>query len=52
MTINDGERVALAEGQGIEVAPGVAHQFMNVSREDVHFLVVSHPSTRGDRIEV
>jgi mannose-6-phosphate isomerase-like protein (cupin superfamily) len=39
-------------GQGIEVAPGVPHQFMNESVEDVHFLVVSHPTTRGDRVEV
>jgi mannose-6-phosphate isomerase-like protein (cupin superfamily) len=48
----NGERVTLAEGQGIEVAPGTSHQFINESPEDVHFLVVSHPSTRGDRVEV
>ena len=48
----DGERVALTEGQGIEVEPGVPHQFMNESPTDVHFLVISHPSTRGDRVEV
>ena len=48
----NGERVALKEGQGIEVAPGTPHQFLNESSEDVHFLVVSHPGTRSDRIEV
>jgi len=48
----NGDRVILAEGQGIEVAPGTSHQFINESPEDVHFLVVSHPSTRGDRVEV
>jgi len=48
----NGERVALAEGQGLEVAPGTPHQFMNESLADVHFLVVSHPSTKGDRVEV
>ena len=48
----NGGRVTLKEGQGIEVAPGISHQFMNESPEDVHFLVVSHPSTRGDRVEV
>ncbi len=47
----NGERVSLAAGQGLEVAPGVPHQFMNESAEDVHFLVVSHPTTRGDRVE-
>jgi mannose-6-phosphate isomerase-like protein (cupin superfamily) len=51
MEIN-GERVPLAAGQGIEVAPGVPHQFMNESNDDVNFLVISHPSTRGDRVDV
>jgi mannose-6-phosphate isomerase-like protein (cupin superfamily) len=48
----DGERVALSEGQGLEMPPGVPHQFINESFEDVHFLVISHPTTRGDRTEV
>ena len=47
----DGVRVPLSSGQGLEVAPGVPHQFINESANDVHFLVISHPSTRGDRIE-
>lgn len=46
-----GEQVALTHGQGLEVAPGVAHQFRNESSADVHFLVVSFPTTRGDRVE-
>lgn len=33
----NGERVALAEGQGLEVPPGVPHRFMNDSEEEVHF---------------
>lgn len=48
----NGERITLNEDQGLEVAPGISHQFINESPEDVHFLVISHPSTRGDRIEV
>lgn len=56
----DGERVVLVEGQGIELgegqrvemAPGASHQFMNESSKDVHFLVVSHPSTIVDRAEI
>ena len=48
----EGERVVLGEGQGIEVAPNIPHQFMNESPEDVHFLVISHPSTKGDRVEL
>lgn len=48
----DGQRVSLGEGQGLEVAPGVPHQFLNESVTDVHFIVVSHPTTKGDRVEV
>jgi mannose-6-phosphate isomerase-like protein (cupin superfamily) len=42
----------LKKGQGIEITPEVKHQFMNQSDSDVHFLVISVPSTRGDRINV
>ena len=45
----EGQRVALDPGQGLEIPPGAAHRFSNESSADVHFLVVSHPSTRGDR---
>ncbi len=51
MEIN-GKRIQLSEGQGIEVAPGMPHQFINESSADVRFLVISHPATVGDRIEV
>ena len=47
----DGREVALAAGQGLEVPPGLGHQFMNPYDEDVHFLVISMPTTRGDRID-
>jgi mannose-6-phosphate isomerase-like protein (cupin superfamily) len=40
----------LRKGQGIEIPPQVKHQFNNQSVADVHFLVISVPSTRGDRI--
>lgn len=42
--------VALAAGQGLHVPPGVSHRFLNpTSDQPVRFLVVSAPSTRGDR---
>lgn len=47
----EGTAYLLCAGQALEVAPGVAHQFRNETSEDVHFLVVSHPSTRGDRVD-
>jgi mannose-6-phosphate isomerase-like protein (cupin superfamily) len=51
MEIN-GERIQLSEGQGIEVAPSTPHQFANESSADVQFLVISHPATLSDRVEV
>lgn len=45
----DGEVHTLAPRTAIEVAPGTPHQAMNRSGSDVHFLVVSHPHSHGDR---
>ena len=44
--------VVLKKGQGIEIAPDVRHQFKNQSEADVHFLVISMPSTRRDRVDI
>jgi len=41
----------LTAGDSIEVAPGRPHQVRNVSSDEVTFLVISAPTTRGDRIE-
>jgi mannose-6-phosphate isomerase-like protein (cupin superfamily) len=46
------QEVTLKKGQGIEIDPKVKHQFKNQSNDDVHFLVISVPSTRDDRINV
>lgn len=39
----------LTAGVGVEVPPGLAHQFANVGESDLVFLVTSTPTTRGDR---
>lgn len=44
--------IVLKKGQGVEIAPEVRHQFKNQSNADVQFLVISMPSTRGDRTNV
>ena len=44
--------IILKKGQGIEIAPQIKHQFRNQSTEDVHFLVISKPPTRGDRVNL
>ena len=44
--------VSFGAGQGVHVPPGVSHRFFNPSSEDVVFLVISSPSTEGDRTVV
>ena len=51
MAFEDHE-VTLNKGDGIEIEPQVKHQFKNHSNADVHFLVMSVPSTRGDRVDL
>ena len=51
MSFEDHE-IILQKGQGLEISPMLRHQFMNNSQKDVHFLVFSVPSTRGDRVNL
>ena len=46
----EGKDNPLQSGQGLEIAPHIPHQAKNVSAEPVEFLVISCPTTRGDRI--
>ena len=46
------QMIVLNKGQGIEIPPQARHQFKNESQADVHFLVVSVPTTRGDRVNI
>jgi mannose-6-phosphate isomerase-like protein (cupin superfamily) len=46
----DGVRHNLQTQQGIEVPPGIAHQFSNESSSEVTFLVISMPKAHGDRL--
>ena len=48
--VSEGQEILMKKGQGLEIPPQVRHQFMNQSNADVHFLVISVPSTRGDRV--
>lgn len=41
--------VALGPGEGLEMPPNVAHRAHNASGEPVRFLVISAPTTKGDR---
>lgn len=46
----DGKRIYLKVHQGCEVPPSVPHQIFNESKTDVEFLVISQPSSKGDRV--
>lgn len=48
----EGTSVKLNMHQGLEIEPRTAHQFRNDSVKDVRFLVVSSPSSHGDRVVV
>jgi quercetin dioxygenase-like cupin family protein len=48
----EGELHAVPASSGIEIAPGARHQARNDGAADVHFLVVSSPTTRGDRTDL
>jgi quercetin dioxygenase-like cupin family protein len=37
---------------GIEIYPQAKHQARNDAESDLHFLVVSSPTTRGDRTDI
>lgn len=41
--------VSLPVGVGVEIATGTLHQMNNISAGEPRFLVVSAPTTRGDR---
>jgi mannose-6-phosphate isomerase-like protein (cupin superfamily) len=47
----DEEALSFAAGEGVHVEPGRRHRFVNRSNEDVVFLVISAPTSAGDRIE-
>lgn len=46
----ENQEIRLHKGEGLEIAPMVRHQFKNTSQAEVHFLVISVPSTREDRV--
>jgi mannose-6-phosphate isomerase-like protein (cupin superfamily) len=41
----------IGPGEAVEIPPGEVHRAENRGDGAVEFLVISHPTTRGDRIE-
>ena len=48
----DGDVVHLHAGDAAEVTPGTPHRVWNDTQADVRMLVISAPSTRGDRTDL
>jgi mannose-6-phosphate isomerase-like protein (cupin superfamily) len=46
----DGCEMRLAACEGLHIPAGVPHQIRNESKDPVHFLVISQPSSHGDRV--
>lgn len=51
LEFDDGE-ISFGANQGVHVAPGIRHRFKNSGTTDVVFIVISSPSTAGDRQNV
>jgi len=47
----EGTHLHLNPGEGVEIAPGQAHQAINRSNATTRFLVTSQPPSHGDRID-
>lgn len=48
----EGEKHEVSAQQGMEIPPGLKHQPGNYSDSSVEFLVISHPTPRGDRTDI
>lgn len=48
----ESEAVTFGAGQGLHVPPDTQHRFVNRSEADVVFIVISSPTTAGDRINL
>jgi quercetin dioxygenase-like cupin family protein len=48
----EGEVHRVPAMSGIEIHPQARHQARNEADSDLHFLVVSSPTTRGDRTDI
>lgn len=46
------ETIILKARTGIEIEPLEAHQMINISEDDVEFIVVSMPKAHGDKIKL
>ncbi|KMV66912.1 cupin, partial [bacteria symbiont BFo2 of Frankliniella occidentalis] len=48
----EGEKYEIGAQQGIEIPPESKHQARNDTESTLEFMVISHPTTRGDRTDL
>lgn len=46
------EVFVVKEGEGFHILPDKVHKVMNTSESDTHFIVISEPTTKGDRVNI
>jgi len=49
--ITSEETTFVNEGEGLHITPKTVHQIKNDSSEPLHFLVISQPTSKDDRLE-
>ncbi len=52
MQFADGRYVEIDTGMALQIPPKTRHAIVNQTGEEIRFLVISAPSSRGDRYEV
>ncbi|MDC1382363.1 cupin domain-containing protein [Candidatus Puniceispirillum sp.] len=52
MQLADGQHVEIDTGMAINITPKTIHAIVNQTDKEIRFLVMSAPSSRGDRHEV
>ena len=52
MQFADGQSVEIDTGMALHIPPETSHAIVNKTGEEIRFLVISAPSSRGDRHEV
>ncbi len=48
----DEETMLVAQGESLHIAAGKKHRISNKSNQNIRFLVISSPTTNGDRVNL
>lgn len=48
----DNKEYTVIASRGLSITPGTVHRISNKSKDELHFLVISQPTTKNDRVNV